>query len=126
MANHHITLPFPIVGGAGGSKLRFFLKKILISIYCNPPKLRISKIHLPNQDSLKLCITMQKRIQNIECTFLPPPANPPTPFIRHFIHVTKSRIFKGLNLRKKADRNFRDNFLKNHFRHLKLYSNRPS
>ena len=98
----------------------------MISVYYNPPKLRISKIHLPNQDSLKLCITMQKRIQNIECTFLPPPANPSTPFIRYFSHVTKSRIFKGLNLRKKADRNFRDNFLKNHFRHLKLYSNRPS
>ena len=45
---------------------------------------------------------------------------------RHFSHVTKSRIFKNLNLRKKADRNFRGNFLKNHFRHLKLYSNHPS
>ena len=29
---------------------------------------QISKIHLPKQDPLKLCITMQKRIQNIECT----------------------------------------------------------
>ena len=45
---------------------------------------------------------------------------------RHYSHVTKSRIFKNLNLRKKADRNFRGNFLKNHFRHLKLYSNPPS
>ena len=45
---------------------------------------------------------------------------------RHFSHVTKSRIFKNLNLRKKADRNFRRTFLKNRFRHLKLYSNPPS
>ena len=46
--------------------------------------------------------------------------------IRHFSHVTKSRIFKNLNLRKKADRNFRGIFLKKRFRHLKLYSNPPS
>ena len=39
--------------------------------------------------------------------------------------VTKSRIFKILNLTKKSDRNFRGTFLKNHFRHLKLYSNPP-
>ena len=45
---------------------------------------------------------------------------------RPFSHVSKRRIFKNLNLRKKADRNFRGNFLKNHFRHLKLYSNSPS
>ena len=45
---------------------------------------------------------------------------------RHFSRVTKSRIFKNLNLRKKADRNFRGTFLKHRFRHLKLYSNRPS
>ena len=38
----------------------------------------------------------------------------------------KSRIFKNLNLREKADRNFRRTFLKNRFRHLKLYSNPPS
>ena len=44
---------------------------------------------------------------------------------RHFSHVTKSRIFKNLNLRRKADRKFRSNLLKNHFRHLKLYSNPP-
>ena len=44
----------------------------------------------------------------------------------HFSHVTKSRIFKNLNLREKVDRNFRRTFLKNHFRHLKLYSNPPS
>ena len=42
---------------------------------------------------------------------------------RHFSHVTKSRIFKNLNFRKKAYRNFRGTFLKNRFRHLKLYSN---
>ena len=48
------------------------------------------------------------------------------PTNRHFNHVTKSRIFKNLNLRKKADRNFRGTFLKNRFRHLKLYSNPPS
>ena len=45
---------------------------------------------------------------------------------RYFSHVTKSRMFKNLNLRKKADRNFRCTFLKNRFRHLKLYSNPPS
>ena len=45
---------------------------------------------------------------------------------RHFSHVTKSRIFKNLNTRKKVNCNFRGNFLKNHFRHLKLYSNPPS
>ena len=39
---------------------------------------------------------------------------------RHFIHLTKSRIFTNLNLRKNADCNFRGSFLKNHFRHLKL------
>ena len=46
--------------------------------------------------------------------------------IRHSSHVTKSRIFKNLDLRKKADRNFRRTFLKNRLRHLKLYSNLPS
>ena len=45
---------------------------------------------------------------------------------RHFSHVTKSRIFKSLDLRKQADRNFRGKFRKNHFRHLKLYSNPSS
>ena len=44
---------------------------------------------------------------------------------RHFSHVTKSSIFKNLCLRKKTDRNFRWTFLKNRFRHLKLYSNSP-
>ena len=44
-------------------------------------------------------------------------------FSRYSSHVTKSRIFKILNLRKKVDRNFNGTFLKNHFRHLKLYSN---
>ena len=46
--------------------------------------------------------------------------------IIHFSHVSKSRIFKNLDLRKTADRNFRGTFLKNRFRHLKLYSNPPS
>ena len=46
--------------------------------------------------------------------------------IRHFSHVTKSRIFKNLDLRKNADRNFRGTFLKNRFKHLKLYSNPPN
>ena len=41
---------------------------------------------------------------------------------RHFSHVTKSRIFKNLNLREKADRNFRHTFLKNRFSHLTLCS----
>ena len=45
---------------------------------------------------------------------------------RQFSHVTKSRIFKYLNLRKKADRNFCRTFLKNRFRCLELYSNPPS
>ena len=47
-------------------------------------------------------------------------------FTRHFSYVTKSRIFKNLNLRKRADRNFCNNALKSHFRHLKSYSNPPS
>ena len=38
----------------------------------------------------------------------------------------QSRIFKNLNLRKKAGRNFRRTFLKNQFRHLNLYSNPPT
>ena len=46
--------------------------------------------------------------------------------IRHFSHVIKSRIFKNLNLRKKADPNFCGIFLKSHFKYLKLYSNPPS
>ena len=45
---------------------------------------------------------------------------------RHFSHVTKNRIFKILNWRKKADSNFRCTFLENRFRHLKLYSEPPS
>ena len=46
--------------------------------------------------------------------------------ITHLSHLTKSRIFKNINLRKTANRTFRSSFLKNHFRHLKLYSNPPS
>ena len=42
---------------------------------------------------------------------------------RYFSHMTKSRIFKSLNLRRKADRSFCNNLLEKHFRHLKLYSN---
>ena len=42
------------------------------------------------------------------------------------VATSKSHIFKNLNLRKKADLNFRGTFLKNRFRHLKLYSNLPS
>ena len=38
---------------------------------------------------------------------------------RHFSNVTEN-IFKNLNLRKKVDRKFRGNSLKNHFRHLKF------
>ena len=45
---------------------------------------------------------------------------------RHFSRMTKSCIFKIFDLRKKANRNFRGNFLKNDFRHLKLFSNPPS
>ena len=40
--------------------------------------------------------------------------------------LTKSRIFKNLDLRKEADRTFHSNLLKNHCRHVKLYSNLPS
>ena len=36
--------------------------------------------------------------------------------------MTKSRIFENLDLRRKADRDFCNNLLENHFRHLKLYS----
>ena len=45
---------------------------------------------------------------------------------RHFSHLTKTRIFKNINSRKKADRNFRGTSLRNHFRHPKLYSDPPS
>ena len=45
---------------------------------------------------------------------------------KHFSHVTKGRIFKNLNLRRKTDRNFPGYFQKNHFRHLKFNSNSPS
>ena len=45
---------------------------------------------------------------------------------RHFSHMNKNRIFKNLNLRKKADRNFHGIFQKNRFRHLELYLNPPS
>ena len=45
---------------------------------------------------------------------------------RRFSHVTKSHIFKNINLRKKADRNFRRTFLKHRYRHLKFYWNPPS
>ena len=44
---------------------------------------------------------------------------------KYISHVTKS-IFKNLNLRRKADRNFCGNLLKSDFRHLKFYSNAPS
>ena len=37
-----------------------------------------------------------------------------------------SGISKNFNSRRKADRNFSDNFLESHFSHLKLYSNAPS
>ena len=40
--------------------------------------------------------------------------------------LTKIRILKNRNLRRKADRSFRGNSLKNHFRHLNLYSNPQS
>ena len=45
---------------------------------------------------------------------------------KHFSHVTKSYFFKNVNLRGKANRNFRGNLLKNHFRELKLFSDPPS
>ena len=47
-------------------------------------------------------------------------------YIRHFILVKKSCIFKNLNLQRKTDRNFGANLLGNKFRHLKLYSNATS
>ena len=49
------------------------------------------------------------------------------PLCRHFSHVTKSRIIKNRNMRKKkANRSFCNTFLENNFKHLKLYSNPPS
>ena len=44
---------------------------------------------------------------------------------RHFSHMTKSRIFKNLSLKRKVDRNFCGILLENHFRYLKLYSISP-
>ena len=45
---------------------------------------------------------------------------------RHFSHVKKRHIFKNLNLAKKNNWKFCSNLLKNHFRHLTLYSNSQS
>ena len=45
---------------------------------------------------------------------------------RDFSLMSKSHIFKNLNLRKKADYNFRGTFLRNRFSHQKLYSNLTS
>ena len=42
---------------------------------------------------------------------------------RHFSQMTKSRIFKNLNLRRKSDWSFCSNMLENHFRCLKLHLN---
>ena len=42
---------------------------------------------------------------------------------RHFSQITKSRIFKNLNLRRKSDWSFCSNMLGNHFRCLKLHLN---
>ena len=44
----------------------------------------------------------------------------------HFSHVNKNCIFKNYILRRKADHKFCGNFLENHFRHLKSYSNTPN
>ena len=41
-------------------------------------------------------------------------------FNRHFSHVTKSRIFKNFNLRKRIDRNFCPTFLKKPFQAPKI------
>ena len=42
-------------------------------------------------------------------------------------HIACTFIKKRLwHSKKKAERNFRSTFLKNHFRHLKLHSNAPS
>ena len=45
---------------------------------------------------------------------------------RHSSHVTNSRVFKNLNLRRKGDRIFCGNLLKNHLGYIKLHSNSPS
>ena len=45
---------------------------------------------------------------------------------KHFSHVTKTRVFKNLNLRRKTNRSFCGNFFENHSRHLKLYSTPPT
>ena len=44
----------------------------------------------------------------------------------HFSCVTKIRIFKNVNIRRKADHNICSNLLEKHFRQLKLYSNSQS
>ena len=45
---------------------------------------------------------------------------------RHFCLVTKSRIFKNLNLRRRSNCNVPGKLLQNHFRHLQLWSNPES
>ena len=46
-------------------------------------------------------------------------------YYTHLSHVTKSRVFKILNLRRKDDCNLRGNSVRNQLRHLKLYSYPP-
>ena len=44
----------------------------------------------------------------------------------NFNHVTKIRIFKNVNTRKKTDHSFYSKLLEKHFRQFKLYSNSQS
>ena len=103
------------------SRSRFNIKIIFIKHWpiATPkfvPKSKMPKFSLTDASNMPILI-LQSKINFL--TNLPSVS-------RHFSHVTKSRIFKNLNLREKADRNFRRTFLKNRFRHLKLYSNPPS
>ena len=98
------------------SRSRFNVKIIFIKHWpiATPkfvPKSKMPKFSLTDASNMPILI-LQSKINFL--TNLPSVS-------RHFSHVTKSRIFKNLNLRKKADRNFRCDFLENHFRHVKSF-----
>ena len=68
-------------------------------------KLNFFEAMLMGSDSLKTelkCLNIYKKRSQAIVLFS---------YNRHFSHVTKSRIFKDLNLRRKADRNFQGNLL---------------
>ena len=72
----------------------------------------------------KMCEQSMKRRHNIIISFLCYKTNFKF-YYSHLNHVTETRVFKNLSLRKKDDCNLRGNSVRNHLRNLKLYSNPP-